>query len=132
MSEKIDRLRCQIPDIVYGTWRILDDNEKPSAAALAERFHVCLEHGIDTIDTAEIYGLYSVEAAIGEALRADPELKDQLRIITKGGIDVPSAEKPGASLPHYNATSDNLVALLLAGILVALALAQRNSDFVIF
>jgi len=110
MNKDSDQSRYDIPDIVYGTWRILDGNEKPSAAALAERFHVCLEHGIDTIDTAEIYGLYSVEAAIGEALKADPELKDQLQIITKGGIDVPSTEKSGASLPHYNATSENLVA----------------------
>lgn len=110
MSENSSQLRYQIPDIVYGTWRILDEAEKPTDAELAERFHVCLEHDIDTIDTAEIYGLYQVEAAIGGALKADPELKEQLRIITKAGIDVPSTEKSSASLPHYNATSENLVA----------------------
>ena len=110
MIKNSDELRYEIPDIVYGTWRILDDKEKPSATALAERLNVCLENGIDTIDTAEIYGLYSVEEAIGEALKADPKLKDELRIITKGGIDVPSGEKAGVLLPHYNATSENLVA----------------------
>jgi len=110
MSEKSNQLRCQIPDIVYGTWRILDEEEKPSDSTLAERFRICLECGIDTIDTAEIYGLYSVEAAIGGALKADSELKEQLRIVTKGGIDVPSEEKSAARLPHYNATSGNLVA----------------------
>jgi len=109
MSVKNDQFRYEIPDIVYGTWRILDEEEKPSDSALAERFRVCLEHGIDTIDTAEIYGLYSVEAAIGGALKADPELKKQLRIVTKGGIDVPSEEKSAARLPHYNATSENII-----------------------
>ena len=110
MNEDSDQSRYDIPDIVYGTWRILDEAEKPNDVELAERFHVCLEHDIDTIDTAEIYGLYQVEAAIGGALKANPELKEQLRIITKAGIDVPSTEKSRASLPHYNATSENLVA----------------------
>ena len=72
MSDNSNQLRYEIPDIVYGTWRIMDESEKLSDAALAGASRVCLEHGIGTIDTAEIYGLYQVEAAIGGALKSGP------------------------------------------------------------
>ena len=36
MSDNSNQLRYEIPDIVYGTWRIMDESEKPSDAALAE------------------------------------------------------------------------------------------------
>ena len=99
-----------VSDVIYGTWRILDDSPRPSVEELAERFEQCLELGIDTLDTAEIYGLYTVEAAIGEVFAARPDLKEKFKVVTKFGIDVPSDEKSGVSLPHYNATAANMIA----------------------
>jgi len=49
--------------MVYGTWRLLDT--KPTAQEINRRLHACLELGITTLDTAEIYGLYEVEQASG-------------------------------------------------------------------
>ncbi len=66
--------------------------------------------GITTIDTAEIYGEYRVEEALGRGLAASADFAGRFEIVTKAGIDVPSAEKPHARLPHYNATEENLVA----------------------
>jgi len=45
--------------MVYGTWRLLAT--KPTAQEINRRLHACLELGMTTIDTAEIYGLYEVE-----------------------------------------------------------------------
>jgi len=101
--------RFDTGDLVYGTWRILDDDPAPTPADLAGRLDVCLESGIDTIDTAEIYGGYRVEAALGEALREAPELSHRLRLVTKAGIDIPLDEKPHARRPQYHATAGNLV-----------------------
>ena len=53
--------------LVYGTWRILDDGS--SIQEINRRLHRCVELGITTIDTAEIYGLYRVEAALGRRWR---------------------------------------------------------------
>ena len=97
-------------EVIYGTWRLLDDSPKPSVADLVERFETCLELGIDTIDTAEIYGLYTVEAAIGEVFAERPGLKEKCKIVTKFGIDVPSEEKPDSLIPHYNAAPRNMIA----------------------
>ncbi len=109
MSTTNDSLRCDLGDLAYGTWRILDDPQPLSSEELARRFHKCLELGIDTIDTAEIYGDYAVEEAVGKALQSESGLSDKFRIVTKTGINVPSKEKHHASIPQYDATGDNLV-----------------------
>jgi predicted oxidoreductase len=100
----------EVSEIIYGTWRLLTGDPRPTTAELAARFELCLELGIDTLDTAEIYGRYTVEAAIGDVFRARPDLRDRFTIITKCGIDVPSPEKSFAHVPHYNASAANLVA----------------------
>ncbi len=99
-----------VSDVIYGTWRLLDGDPRPSVADLTARFELCLELGITTLDTAEIYGLYTVESAIGEVFKANPGLRDKFQVVTKCGIDVPSSVKSHARLPHYNASSENLVA----------------------
>jgi predicted oxidoreductase len=93
--------------IIYGTWRVLDT--KPTAQELNRRLHACVELGITTIDTAEIYGGYEVEKALGEALALSPGLRDTLEIVTKAGIYVPNAYHPERRTAHYNATGPRLV-----------------------
>ena len=98
-----------VSEVVFGTWRLLDGAPGPCIDEIADRLETCLNLGIDTIDTAEIYGHYSVESAIGEVFAARPDLRSRFKVVTKFGIDVPSVEKAGAALPHYNATGENAV-----------------------
>jgi len=93
--------------VVYGTWRLLDT--RPDAQAINRRIQICLEEGITTLDTAEIYGLYEVERALGEALALTPGLRDKLEIVTKAGIYVPCSYHPERRTAFYNATGDRLV-----------------------
>ena len=93
--------------MVYGTWRLL--STQPTAQEINRRLHVCLELGITTIDTAEIYGLYEVEKALGGALALSPGLRDKLEIVTKAGIYVPCTYHPERHTAHYNATGARLV-----------------------
>jgi predicted oxidoreductase len=67
--------------LAYGTWRLLATT--PSAQEINRRLNVCLELGITTLDTAEIYGKYEVEKALGEALALSPGLRDKLEIVTR-------------------------------------------------
>jgi predicted oxidoreductase len=108
---KLSEKGPEVSRLVYGTWRLLDDEGGvPSAAEVVSRLETCLEVGITTLDTAEIYGLYAVEAAIGEAFKLQPGLREKFEVITKCGIDVPSGEKDFARVAHYNASTENLVA----------------------
>jgi predicted oxidoreductase len=95
--------------IAFGTWRVLDDPETRNPQELLRRLHACFEAGITTIDTAEIYGAYRVEEALGEALRLDPGLRSKLQIVSKCGIYVPNAFHPERVTPFYNATAPRII-----------------------
>ena len=92
--------------MVYGTWRLLDT--KPTPQEINRRLHTCLDLGITSIDTAEIYGLYEVEKALGAALALSPGLRDKLELVTKAGIYVPCSYHPNRRTAHYNATGPRL------------------------
>ncbi len=99
----------KVSEMVFGTWRLLDCQPPPQTKDILNLLELCLELGITTIDTAEIYGLYTVEAAIGAAFKEKPGLRDQFQIISKCGINVPSEEKKPTKTAHYDASSTNLI-----------------------
>jgi predicted oxidoreductase len=104
------RLATRSPEfsrMVYGTWRLLDT--RPTPQEVNRRLHACLELGITTLDTAEIYGLYEVERLLGSALALSPGLRDQLELVTKAGIYVPCSGHPERRTAHYNATGPRLL-----------------------
>lgn len=92
--------------MVYGSWRLLDD--QPTAQDVNRRLHHCLEVGITTIDTAEIYGGYRVEAILGEALSLTPGLRDKLELVTKSGIYIPHKSAPQRRVAYYDASAARL------------------------
>lgn len=82
----------KLSPIVAGLWRIAEWN-------LDVQGRVCwieeaLALGIDSFDHADIYGDYRAESLFGEALRAVPALRSRLRLVTKCGIRLRSAERP--------------------------------------
>jgi predicted oxidoreductase len=107
---KRSRLAAHGPEfsrMVYGTWRLLET--KPTAQEINRRLLACLDLGVTTVDTAEIYGLYEVEELLGAALALSPGLRDKLEIVTKAGIYVPCSYSPDRRTAHYNATAPRLV-----------------------
>lgn len=104
---KLSKAGPEFSCMVYGTWRLLAT--KPDAQEINRRLHACVELGITTIDTAEIYGLYKVEEALGAALALSPGLRDKLEIVTKAGIYVPNDYHPERRTAHYNASGARLM-----------------------
>ena len=105
------KLAAHGPDfsrLVYGTWRILDE-PTPSLQELNRRFNTCVDLGMTTFDTAEIYGLYEVEEALGKALALSPGLREKIELVTKAGIYVPCHYHPDRRTAHYNATGARMV-----------------------
>ena len=95
--------------LVFGTWRVLDDPFAASTSHLLRCLHQCLDLGITTLDTAEIYGLYRVEEALGQAFKREPGLRDKFQIVTKSGIYVPCEFHPERRTAFYNAEAARLV-----------------------
>ncbi|ATG72441.1 oxidoreductase [Zobellella denitrificans] len=94
--------------LIMGYWRLLEWQMSPQDLLRFIEQH--LELGITTIDHADIYGSYGCEAAFGQALKLKPGLREQLQIVTKCGIALPSAAHPGHQLPHYNSEKAHIIA----------------------
>jgi predicted oxidoreductase len=95
--------------LAFGTWRLFDDAGASSPEGLLARLKTCLDLGITTVDTAEIYGGYRVEELIGAALRRDPGVKSRLEIVSKAGIYIPCEFHPDRKTAFYDTTASRLV-----------------------
>lgn len=96
------------PDVVAGTMHMagwgLD------AVQRLRWIETCADMGIDTFDHADIYGGYTVEGLFGEALALAPGLRNRLRLITKCGIRLISANRPAHRLKSYDASASHIEA----------------------
>lgn len=82
----------ELSPIVAGLWRITDWHL--SVAERVRWIEQALELGITTFDHADIYGDYRAESEFGEALKAAPALRARMRLVSKCGIRLRSAERP--------------------------------------
>ncbi|MCV6587186.1 MAG: aldo/keto reductase [Marinibacterium sp.] len=103
LSDQLDLSR-----IVYGMWRIADDDDT-SPAHVQAKIEACLEQGITTLDQADIYGGYAAEAILGNAFEAAPGLRDRVEIVTKCDIVAPVGRYAGHRVKHYNTSRDHIM-----------------------
>jgi len=97
----------KLSQLVYGVWRLGDDSDS-SAANVTAKIDACLAQGITSFDHADIYGDYECEAIFGKALAANPQLRDQMQLISKCNIALTSDKFPNRRVKHYN-TSDEYI-----------------------
>jgi len=95
--------------IVYGMWRIGDDDDT-SPGHIRAKIDACLDQGITTIDQADIYGGYTAEALLGACLKENPGLRDKLEIVTKCDIVAPAGRYEAARVKHYNTSAAHIAA----------------------
>ncbi len=76
--------------IVYGMWRLADDADVTASNIIA-KVEACLEQGITTMDHADIYGGYTVEACSAK--------RSKIQI-----CGTRSKSSPNAALWHPSAT----------------------------
>lgn len=93
--------------IVYGMWRLGDDSDT-SPAHVQAKIESCLDQGITTMDQAAVYGGYEAEEILGNALRAAPQLKDRIEIVTKCDIVVPTGRYADARVKHYDTSAAHI------------------------
>ncbi len=94
--------------IVYGMWR-LDEDSDTSADHVRAKIGACLDQGITTMDQADIYGLYTSEEILGNALRGSG-LRNRIEIVTKTDIVVPCDAFPNARVKHYDTSRSHIEA----------------------
>jgi predicted oxidoreductase len=101
--------------IVYGMWRIGDDSNT-SPAHVQAKIESCLAQGITTLDQADIYGGYTAEAILGGALKASPQLRDKVELVTKCGIVAPVGRYADRRVKYYDTTAGHITASVEASL----------------
>lgn len=93
---------------VAGVWRL---TEWPLRGDDLRQFiHVALDLGLTSFDHADIYGDYSCEAIFGEALAAEPGLRQRLELVTKCDIKLLSGKYPEHTVKHYDTSAGHIIA----------------------
>ena len=95
--------------LVYGMWRLCDGGESTPAQVQA-KIEACLAQGITTMDQADIYGGYTAEAALGDCLKAAPQLRNQIEIVTKCDIVAPMGRYASARVKYYDTSRAHIEA----------------------
>lgn len=101
--------------LVYGMWRIGDDADT-SPKHVQAKIEACLAQGITTMDQADIYGGYTAEAVLGNALKASPGLRDKLEIVTKCDIVAPAGRHSAARVKYYDTSAAHITASVEASL----------------
>ena len=70
--------------VVQGFWRL--DGWNWSAEELARFMNECIERGVTTFDTAEIYGDALCETLMGQAFEQDRSIRNKIQLVSKTGI----------------------------------------------
>ena len=81
-----------------------------NAQGLANWMAQAVDLGITSFDHADIYGGYTVEAMFGDAFASAPWLRNQVQIITKCGIKLVSANRPGHLVKSYDSGRAHVLA----------------------
>ena len=95
--------------LIYGRWRLSDDTDT-SPSHVQAKIEACLAQGITTMDQADIYGGYEAEEVLGHALRAAPQLRDQIEIVTKCDILVGAGRYASTRVKHYDTSAAHIAA----------------------
>jgi len=80
-----------------------------STAEYRQMIESCLQYGINSFYHADIYGDYTTEAEFGEALKENPLLRQHIKLITKCGIQMLTANRPEHSIKSYNTSKEHII-----------------------
>ncbi|WP_224817050.1 aldo/keto reductase family oxidoreductase [Hasllibacter sp. MH4015] len=107
--DRVDVGGVEMSRIVYGMWRLGDDDDT-SPAHVQAKVEACVEQGITTMDQADIYGGYIAEALLGEAFKASPGLRDKVEVVTKCDIVAPIGKHSDKRVKYYDTSAEYISA----------------------
>ena len=88
----------------WGVW-----GENFTTGQYEKIIYQCLAIGLDTFDHADIYGHYTTEADFGHALKGNSSLRNQIKIITKCGINMLTPNRPHHAIKSYDTSAAHII-----------------------
>lgn len=99
----------QLSPIVIGAMRLGKWGANFDEKQLTKFVNECIELGMTTFDHADIYGDYTTEAEFGGMLKNNPELREEIQIITKCGINRVCDNRPQYLIKSYDSSSEHII-----------------------
>ncbi len=106
----------EVSRIIYGMWRLADDVDT-SPSHVRAKIDACLAQGITTMDQADIYGGYVAELVLGDCLKQNAGLRDQIEIVTKCDIIAPVGKYADARVKYYDTSAAHITASVDASLM---------------
>ncbi len=100
MSENLS-----LSSIIQGFWRLGD--WKFSIDGLVNFMNGCIDRGVTTFDTAEVYSNNLCEKMMGDAFAKDKSIRNKIQLVSKTGIF--KEEINGETFTYYNTTYDRVI-----------------------
>ena len=69
----------------------------------------CVAIGLNVFDHADIYGHYTTEADFGHALKGNSSIRNQIKIITKCGINMLTPNRPHHAIKSYDTSAAHII-----------------------
>jgi len=88
----------------WGVW-----GENFTTVQYEQMIDQCLAIGLDVFDHADIYGHYTTEADFGHALKGNSHLRNQIKIITKCGINMLTPNRPHHAIKSYDTSAAHII-----------------------
>ncbi|MHA7879732.1 MAG: aldo/keto reductase [Saccharospirillum sp.] len=101
---QLPNTQVELSRLVYGVWRLADDSDA-STRNVRSKIDRCLDQGISSFDHADIYGDYECERLFGQALKAEPSLRDRMQLVSKCDIALVSDKHPKRRVKHYDTSA---------------------------
>jgi len=95
-----------ISAVAQGFWRLA--SWKWSTGELVDFMNACIDRGVTTFDTAEVYSGGLCEKLMGEAFVKDSSIRKKIQLVSKTGIFKETID--GKTFGYYNTTYDRVVA----------------------
>lgn len=95
-----------ISAVAQGFWRLASWNW--NTGELVDFMNACIDRGVTTFDTAEVYSGGLCEKLMGEAFARDSSIRKKIQLVSKTGIFKETID--GKPFGYYNTTYDRVVA----------------------
>ncbi len=94
-----------LSSIIQGFWRLC--SWEWTAEELADFMNACIERGVTSFDTAEIYGGTLCEKQMGDGFALDSSIRGKIQLISKTGIS--RREVGGKAFGYYDTTYERII-----------------------
>ena len=91
--------------VIQGFWRL--DIWNFTTEQLVEFMNACIDRGVTTFDTAEIYANTLCETLMGKAFAMDPSIRNRIELVSKCGIYKMPVH--GDMFGYYNTTKERIL-----------------------